>query len=94
MPKVFIVLVGGGKDNLGFPPIWAAARVYGTALRMHADRIRVELAGGVRVAEFPLGTVERFIRQYRLALQPDRVAKQGPDYEIHRPMWAVGRGGK
>jgi hypothetical protein len=77
-----------GKDNLDFPSILEAARVYPKAKALGCDRIRVEKLDGVRVADFPLSTVETFMRTYRLVAQPDKALRHDRgDYEFRRPVY-------
>ena len=86
MPTM-IVLVSGQK-NRDFPPIMEAARVLPKAHALGCDRIRIELADGARVAEFPLATVARFIRAHGLQPQPDRrLRRDRGDYEWRRPVY-------
>ena len=81
-----------GNANADFPPIVEAARVYPKARALGCGRIRIETAGGARVAEFPLKTVERFFQTQGLVPQPDRALRRDRgDYEILRsvyPGWA------
>lgn len=78
-----------GKENLDFPSIVEAARVYPKAKALGCDRIRVEKLDGVRVAEFPLGTIETFMRTYRLVPQPDKALRRDRgDYEVRRPVYS------
>lgn len=79
MPSMIVLL--SGQENRDFPAIVEAARVLKVAQRLGCDRIRVEKADGARVADYDLDTVRRFIRTYRLAVQPDRRARQDADYE-------------
>lgn len=88
--RTMIVPIGGGQDNATLPPIIVAARHYSMARRLQCDRIRVELVGGARIADFPLATIERFLVSRQLTLQPDAVAHHGRAWELHRPMWALG----
>lgn len=88
MPAMIVLM--SGKENADFPPIIEAARVYPKARQLGCDRIRIEKLDGARVTEFPLATVERFIRRSGLTLQPDRVARRDVDYEQRRPVWMPG----
>ena len=84
-----------GNQNRDFPAILEAARMYPKAVALKCERIRVEKCNGARVAEFSLDQVERFIRTYKLALQPDRVLRRDRgDYELRRPLFAGWSGHK
>ena len=76
------------ESSLKVPPILLAAMCFKKAHDFKCDRIRVEY-GGVRVAEFPIDTVGRFLTYHRLHMQPDRVAVPGRDWELHRPVWSM-----
>ena len=86
-------IVLNGREAAAFPAIVSAAMWLPKALALKCDRIRVEKLDGARVAEWPVATVERFIRSHRLALQPDRLAKRDRDWEYRRPVFPGWRQG-
>lgn len=89
MATLRVLVTGTGQDA---PPMIEATRVYPVARRKGCDRIRIEQANGVRVAEFPIERVAAFFAHFRLTAQPDRVARPGHDYEPYRPVfpgWAA-----
>ena len=90
--KTMIVVLRGDRGNVKFSPILTAAMCYRKAVATQCERIRVELPGGVRVSEFSLDTVRRFMQQNELHQQPDAAISRHATGELHRPMWAIGKG--
>ena len=77
------------QENLDFPAIVEAARVLRRARALGCDRIRIEKCDGVRVTEFPVAVVDRFVREHQLVLQPDQRMDVGAIEPLRR-VWRLG----
>ena len=76
------------KENRDLPAIEVAAMYGAKAKALGHDTIRVEKLGGALVNEFPLTTVEHYVRLNRRVPQAGRVLRRDRgDYEFRRPVY-------
>jgi hypothetical protein len=83
-----LIVVMSDRDNLTFPAIQVAAMYGPKAKALGHDTVRIEKAGGVRVAEFTLDTISRFMGSYGLNWQLHRTLRRDRgDYEFRTPVY-------